>query len=113
MKLKIQHRHHQPSPAFTALLERELTALSAHLRMDEARVLIERQPDASPPFRMSAQLVTPGPDVFAEATDHTLRAALHKLIINIGDKITQRSQRRSRKLLSRHPGRTLPQPSHS
>ena len=110
MKLKIQHRLHQPSPAFTTLLEEEFAALSAHLRIDEARVLIERQPDASPPFRMSAHLVTPGPDVFAEASDHTLRAALHKLISSIGDKITQRSQRRSRKILSRHSGRTLPQP---
>ena len=110
MKLKIHHRLHQPSPAFITLLEREFAALSDHLRIDEARVLIERQPDASPPFRMSAHLVTPGPDVFAAASDHTLRAALHKLISSIVDKITQRSQRRSRKLLSRHSGRTLPQP---
>ena len=110
MKLKIQHRLHQPSPAFTALLEREFAALSVHLRIDEARVLVERLPDASPPFRMSAHLVTPGPDVFAEASDHTLRAALHKLIGGIGDKITERTERRSRKLLSRQSGRNLPPP---
>ena len=113
MKLILQHRLHQPSPSFTALLEQEFAALSGRLRIDEARVLVERLPDASPPFRISAHLVTPGPDVSAEATDHTLRAALHKLLDSIGDKITQRSQRGGRKPGSRHAGRTLPQPSHS
>lgn len=111
MKLILQHRLHQPSPSFTALLEQEFAALSGRLRIDEARVLVERLPDASPPFRISAHLVTPGPDVFAEATDHTLRAVLHKLMRSIGDKVTQRSQRGSRKLRSRHSDRLKPQPS--
>ena len=111
MKLILQHRLHQPSPSFTALLEQEFAALSGRLRIDEARVLVERLPDASPPFRISAHLVTPGPDVVADATDHTLLAALHKLMGGLGDKITQRSQRGSRTPGSRPPGRTRPQPS--
>ena len=93
MKLIIQHRLHQPSDAFTALVESELAALATLMRIDEARILIERQQDKSPPFRISAHLVTPGPDVMAEATDHTLRAALTKLVRSMRNKILRRSRR--------------------
>jgi len=101
MKLILQHRHHQPSRAFTALVEQELTALSSRLRIDEARIVIEHQWEASPAFRISAHLTTPGPDVKDEAADHTLRAALMKLLRSIGEKIDHRSQRRTRRDRSR------------
>ena len=38
-----------------------------------------RERETSPPYRVRVQLVTPGPDVFAEARDHTLGAALSKV----------------------------------
>jgi len=108
MKLTLQHRHHVPSPFFTALIESEMKALQPVLRIDEARVRIEHQADASPPFRISAKLVTPGPDVSAEAADHTLRAALAKLIRRLRGTITHRSGRRTRKLRSQISGRSVP-----
>jgi hypothetical protein len=110
MKLVIQHRHHAPSADFTALIESEMKALQPVLRIDEARVRIERQPDASPPFRISAHLVTPGPDVCADANDHTLRAALGKLVHRIRNKIAHRSGRRQRRHRSHLSGRSAPQP---
>lgn len=112
MKLTLRHTHHQPSPQFTALIETEIRALEPALRIDEAKVSIERQ-ETSPPFRISAHLVTPGPDVCADASDHTLRAALRKLIRNIREKISHRSGRRGRRQRSHISGRIAPQPAHS
>lgn len=96
MKLILTHRHHRPSASLTALIEQNLTELGKSLQIDEARIVIERQLEASPPFRMSAHLVTPGPDVFAEANDHTLRAALEKMVAQIGARINHRHQKRTR-----------------
>lgn len=98
MKLILKHSHHQPSPAFAALLRQQLAALGKDLRIDEARVFIEHRREASPPFRVAAHLVTPGPDVFAEAVDHTLRAALQKTIEGLEGRIGHRHQRRARRL---------------
>ena len=67
MKLILTHRHHQPSPAFTALVKERLESLREALQIDEARVFIERRLEASPAFLVTAHLVTPGPDVFADA----------------------------------------------
>ena len=108
MKLTLEHHHHAPSPQFSALVESEIKALQPALRIDEARVSIERQPEARPPFRITAHLVTPGPDVCADATDHTLRAALGKLIRRIRDKITHRSARKARRHKSHFSGRPAP-----
>ena len=93
MKLNLQHRHHQSSPAFIALLKEQLDLLQ--LRIDEARVLVERRLEASPAFRVAAHLVTPGPDVFAEGVDHTLRAALQKTIAQLEARIDHRHLKRA------------------
>jgi ribosome-associated translation inhibitor RaiA len=95
MKLNLQHRHHQSSPAFIALLKEQLDLLQ--LRIDEARVLVERRLEASPAFRVAAHLVTPGPDVFAEGVDHTLRAALQKTIAQLEARIDHRHLKRARR----------------
>lgn len=98
MKLTLRHIHHQPSPAFAALIARQLEALQNRLVIDEARVVIERRSEASPAFHISAHLVTPGPDVFAEADDHTLHAALKKTVEQLEGKIGQRIGKRARRL---------------
>ncbi len=111
MKLILQHRFHQPSDSFTALVESELAALGTQRRIAEARILVERQKDKSPPFRISAHLVTPGPDVMAEASDHTLRAALTKLVRSLQDTLSQRAQKRIRNDRSGVSSRPLSQPT--
>ena len=78
MQLKLTHRNHKPSSSITALIEGELAALQPDLRIDEARVAIERSLTESPPFRVSLHLVTPGPDIVVRVKDHTLRAAAAK-----------------------------------
>lgn len=100
MKLHIQHRHHQPSPSFSALVASQFESLSPALQIDEARVLIERRLEASPAFRIAAHLVTPGPDIQAEGVDHTLRAALQKLVASLSARIKGRHAKRERRLRS-------------
>lgn len=98
MKLIIKHRSHQSSPSFGALVQERIESLRKSLQIDEAHILVECRSESSPPFRMAAHLVTPGPDVLAEATDHTLRAALHKLVALLESRIGHRRQKRARRL---------------
>ena len=97
MRITLKNLHHKPSPSLIELLEKELAALSTDLHIDEARVLFERRLDASPPFRVTFHLVTPGPDVEAETSDHTLRAALLKAFDALRSKIGHRHLKRARR----------------
>jgi len=111
MKIIFKYLHHVPSPSLTAWIEQQLGELGKTRQIDEARVVIERQLEASPPFNVSAHLVTPGPDVFAEASDHTLRAALQKtmaqLTANIGQLREKRIGRTRNSVQTSQPGRSL------
>lgn len=98
MKITIKHIHHTPSDSFTALIEQHLDALGKTRQIDEARIVIERRMEASPPFRVSAHLVTPGPDVLAEAVEHTLRAAFEKTIAQLAAVIDRRHLKRAQRL---------------
>ncbi len=60
-------------------------------------MFVERRLEGSPAFRVSAHLVTPGPDVSTEAVDHTLRAALEKVITQLETRIDHRHQKRARR----------------
>lgn len=79
MKLSLKTGLYQPSVSFSSLLREKLAALCKLLRIEEARIIVEKRAECSPPFRLSAHLVVPGPDIVVESADHTLRAALHKL----------------------------------
>lgn len=110
MKIILKHLHHIPSPSLTALIEQQLEAVGTKRQIDEARVTVERQLEASPPFRVSAHLVTPGPDVFAEASDHTLLAALQKTMAKLAAKIGELHQKRARRARNNRQA-THPSPS--
>ncbi len=100
MKIILKHLHHIPSPSLTALIAQQLEAVGRTRQIDEARVLVERRLEASPPFFVSAHLVTPGPDVFAEACDHTLRAALQKTMAQLTANIDHRHLKSARRARS-------------
>ncbi len=97
MKIILKHLHHTPSTSLTASIEQQLAELGKTRQIDEARVVIERRLEASPPFVVTAHLVTPGPDVFAEASDHTLRAALQKTMEQLAASIGHLHQKRARR----------------
>ena len=97
MKLTFSHRNHTPSVSIIEMIKAELKSLLPDLQIDEARVHLERSLTDSPPFKASFHLVTPGPDVIVEATDHTLRAAVLKAFQCIVDKIEHRHAKRARR----------------
>jgi ribosome-associated translation inhibitor RaiA len=100
MKLILRQINHRPSSAFAALISQHLEQLGRQVEIEEARVVIERREEASPAFCISAYLVTPGPDLFAESCDHTLRAALQKTVEKLEDKICHRAEKRARRVRS-------------
>lgn len=106
MKFILTHRHHRSSASFTALIEQHLKELAKSLQIDEAHIVVERRLEASPPFRISAHLVTPGPDVFAEAQDHTLHAALLKMVEQIEKRLDHRHLKRAGRV--QRPAKTSP-----
>ena len=98
MKLTLQYNNIRSSGSFEALMESLLTALQPTLKIDEAIVRFEQSREASPAYRASVHLVTPGPDVIAEGRDHTLLAAINKVIASLKDKIGHRSLKRLRRI---------------
>jgi len=81
-------------------VEKQLRALSAKRQIDEANVRLVRLLDASPAYQVHVHLVTPGPDVFAESRDHTLRAAVAKAMTQLHEQITSRAGKRLQRLKS-------------
>ncbi len=100
MKFILTNSNHQPSAAFAELVAASMEALREDLNIDEAHVRLEHHSESSPAFRITAHLVTPGPDVFGEAVDHTLRAALTKLVAELESRIDHRHQKRERRAKS-------------
>ena len=98
MKLTLQYNNIRSSGSFEALMESLLIALQPTLKIDEAIVRFEQSREASPAYRASVHLVTPGPDVIAEGRDHTLLAAINKVIASLKDKIGHRSLKRLRRI---------------
>ena len=95
MKITIKHLHHTPSQSLVTLIGQHLGEIAKTRQIDEARIVVEQRLEASPPFRISAHLVTPGPDIFAEAVDHTLRAALQKTVALLLADIGRRKLKRA------------------
>lgn len=96
MKFTLTNIHHVPSASLIEMLEKELHSLQPDLQIDEARVRIEHRADESPSFHLAIHLVTPGPDIRVETTDHTLRAAMLKSFEAIDHKMDHRHIKRAR-----------------
>jgi ribosome-associated translation inhibitor RaiA len=94
MKLTLQHFAIRSTNALDAWVENQIFSLQPRLQIDEANVRLECRFEESPAFKVRVHLVTPGPDVFAEGNDHTLRAAFGKVMRELSTKITHRSRRR-------------------
>lgn len=74
------------------------------MRIEEARVNLEYVHEASPPYRATAYIVVPGPDLKAVVCDHTEGTALAKLTSRIRSQVLQRVGKR----LRRFAGNRLP-----
>jgi hypothetical protein len=97
MKFIFTHHNHSPSKSILDMIESKMQSLLPNLKIDEAKVSLDRSLTESPPYSASFHLVTPGPDVIVSSTDHTLRAAVLKAFRLIDDKIEQRQVKRAKR----------------
>ena len=100
MRLNVQHFNIASTDALDSWVEQQILALGQLRQIDEANIKLTRHADSSPAFQVHVHLVTPGPDVFAEDRDHTLRAAFTKVMAQLRDTITSREAKRLRKTKS-------------
>lgn len=98
MRLNLHHVHVRSSDELNSLLENRILDLQPRLPIDEANVRLECRFEESPAFGVQVHLVTPGPGVIAEGHDHTLRAAIVKVLADLETKIHGRSLKRGRRL---------------
>ncbi len=97
MKLTLQHKNVRSTNELDSWVEEQIIALQPVLQIDEANICLTRDFAASPAFQAKAHLVTPGPDVLAEGCDHTLRAAVNKLMTSLRNKIGVRATRKQKR----------------
>ena len=100
MRLNVQHLNIRSLDALDSWVERQILVLAECRQIDEANVRLVRLQNASPAYQVHVHLVTPGPDVFAESRDHTLRAAFTKAMTQLREQITSRTTKRLQRLKS-------------
>lgn len=98
MKLTLQYHNVRSTGGIEALVENMILSLQPAMKIDHAIVRLEEAVESSPRFRTSVHLVTPGPDVIAEGRDHTLLAAINKVISALKNKIGHRVLKRLRRM---------------
>ena len=85
--------------------ERAIERLQNAISISRAAVVLERQREAAPAFRTSVLLAVPGPDIHADARDHTLDAAWLKVTRALRKQI---DQRKAKQLARVKPAREQP-----
>lgn len=100
MRLNVQHLNIRSLDAQDSWVENQILALGRARQIDEANVRLVHRHDASPAYQVRVHLVTPGPDVIAESSDHTLRAAFTKVMAQLRNEITARTRRRLHRVKS-------------
>jgi putative sigma-54 modulation protein len=63
------------------------------ISISSAVVVLDRRRNGGPPFMARVHLAVPGPDIHAEARDHTLHAAWRKVCKDLEKQIEQRKAR--------------------
>ena len=101
MRLNVQHFNIASTDALDSWVEQQIITLGRLRQIDEANIKLTRHADSSPAFQVHVHLVTPGPDVFAETRDHTLRAAFTKAMAQLRGHITGRTTQRLRRIKSK------------
>jgi ribosome-associated translation inhibitor RaiA len=100
MRLNLQHLNLRSLDSFDSWVEKQILALGQARQIDEANIRLARLENASPAYQVNVHLVTPGPDVFAESRDHTLRAAFEKVMKQLREQIISRANKRQQRLES-------------
>jgi ribosome-associated translation inhibitor RaiA len=94
IKVNLQNFNINSLQSLEAWVGQQISSLGRIRRIDSANVRLARLEAASPAYHVKVHLVTPGPDVFAEGRDHTLRAAFTKVVDRLRQQIERRVQKR-------------------
>jgi ribosome-associated translation inhibitor RaiA len=94
MKTSLRYLGLNAQAAWDRLVQEHLNFLQTLTNIESAQVVLERQREDTPAFRAHVVLVVPGPDFHADAMDHTLTAALHKVVENLKHQIRARQTKR-------------------
>ena len=95
MKILLRYCGLNASAYWRGLVEAQLRKLEGLAAIASARVTLEWQREVKPAFRVLTLLEVPGPDVHAEARDHTLQAALLKVVKDLERQIRSRRNRQA------------------
>lgn len=98
MKINLQHISVRSTHALDSWIERQLFSLGSLRQIDEAHIRLARRPDASPAYEVAVHLVTPGPDFSAHGREHTVRAAITKVMAELRRRIAGRVIQRKLRL---------------
>lgn len=98
MKINLQHLSVRTTQALDSWVERQLFSLGTLRQIDEAHIRLARRPDASPAYEVAVHLVTPGPDYSAAGREHTIRAAIAKVMAELRQQISGRLLQRKVRL---------------
>lgn len=82
-------------------LDGHLRHLNLLIPITWATVRLEHHHDTTPAFRASVHLAVPGPDIHAEAREHTLEAVILKVARRLEEQIEGRKERQQRRLKRR------------
>ena len=107
MKPSLRYLGLNAQAAWDRLVQEHLNLLQNLTHIESAQVVLERQWEDTPAFRARMVLVVPGPDFHADAMDHTLSAALQKVVQNLKRQIllrqtNRRGNRKSNLQLGKH-----------
>jgi ribosome-associated translation inhibitor RaiA len=98
MQLNLQHLSLRSLDTLDSWVEKQILALAKARQIDVANIRLAKLQEASPAYQVNVHLVTPGPDVFAESRDHTLRAAFAKVMTQLRQQIASRATKRLQRL---------------
>lgn len=103
MRVKVEKFNIRNGVATDGWVAEQVAALGHTRRIDAANIRIAHSPDESPAFEVKVHLETPGPDVFVQSRDHTLRAAFAKAMSTLRAKIADRALRRLKAFAPANP----------
>jgi|JI10StandDraft_1071094.scaffolds.fasta_scaffold870951_2 ribosome-associated translation inhibitor RaiA len=91
MKMTLKHTNIPSTNKLDSWVEEQVLPLGQERQIDEANIELIRHVQGSPAYEARVHLVTPGPDIFAQARDHTIRAACEKAWAQLRKAIASRA----------------------
>jgi len=88
-------------------LDKNLAQLGRLIPISSASIVLAHQRQMAPSFSATVGLAVPGPDIHAAARDHTLQAALLKVIRRLERQIAERKHRQQLRLKRREHCRAV------